>query len=118
MEAGSAVAVVLNKKILGMLSDLCNFENKPKEELFKRVLRNTTLYKPQYEKTSLRGFRHGLTQTGLCSYRRWLGARNFKFRKKTNLCVAKTKVLICFLKMGPICLCIMNTKNEICRPAS
>ena len=35
---------------------------------------------PRYEKTGLRGFRPGLTQTRLYSYRRWLEARNFVFR--------------------------------------
>ena len=36
---------------------------------------------PRSEKTGLRGFRPGLTQTGLYSHRRWLEARNFGFRK-------------------------------------
>ena len=31
-------------------------------------------YEPRCEKTGLRGFRPGLTQTGLCSQRRWLEA--------------------------------------------
>ena len=31
-------------------------------------------YEPRSEKTGLRGFRPGPTQTGLCSYRRWLEA--------------------------------------------
>ena len=38
-------------------------------------------YEPRCEKTGLRGFRPGLTQTGLCSHRRWLEALNFGFRK-------------------------------------
>ena len=32
------------------------------------------LYEPRYEKTGLRGFHTGLTQTGLYSHRRWLEA--------------------------------------------
>ena len=32
-----------------------------------------------YEKTDLRGFRPGPTQTGLYSHRRWLEASNFGF---------------------------------------
>ena len=31
-------------------------------------------HEPRSEKTGLRGFRPGPTQTGLCSYRRWLEA--------------------------------------------
>ena len=38
-------------------------------------------YEPHRKKTGLRGFRRGLTQTGLYSYRRWLEAGNFGFRK-------------------------------------
>ena len=34
------------------------------------------------EKTCLRGFRPGPPKTGLYSYRRWLEARDFGFRKK------------------------------------
>ena len=56
------------------------------------------LSEPRSEKTSLRGFRPGPTQTGLCSYRRWLEAWNFGFRKKRDctIRVAKTKALISF----------------------
>ena len=56
------------------------------------------IYEPRYEKTGLRGFRPGPTQTGLCSHRRWLETRNFGFRKKRNctIRVAKTKALISF----------------------
>ena len=35
---------------------------------------------PRCEKTGLRGFRPGPTQTSLYSYRRWLEASNFGFR--------------------------------------
>ena len=34
----------------------------------------TSTYEPRSAKTGLRGFRPGLTQTTLCSYRRWLEA--------------------------------------------
>ena len=34
----------------------------------------TMVNEPRCEKTGLRGFRPGPTQTGLCSYRRWLEA--------------------------------------------
>ena len=37
--------------------------------------------KPRCEKTGLRGFRPGPTQTGLYSHRRWFEACNFVFRK-------------------------------------
>ena len=40
------------------------------------------LYVLRHEKTGLRGFRPGLTQTVLCSYRRWLEARNLGCRKR------------------------------------
>ena len=36
---------------------------------------------PRREKTGLRGFRLGPTQTGMYSHRRWLEAGNFGFRK-------------------------------------
>ena len=44
------------------------------------------------------GFRCGPTQTRLYSYRRWLKAGNFVFRKKRDcaIYVAKTKALISF----------------------
>ena len=56
------------------------------------------LYEPRCEKTSLRGFRPGPTQTRLYSYRRWLETGNFEFRKKRDctIHVAKTKALISF----------------------
>ena len=37
-------------------------------------------YELRSEKTGLRGFRPGPTQTGLYSQRRWLEARDFEFR--------------------------------------
>ena len=55
-------------------------------------------FEPRCEKTGLRGVRPGPTQTGLYSYRRWLEARNFVFRKwrDCTISVAKTKSLISF----------------------
>ena len=46
----------------------------------------------------LSGFRPGTTQTRLYSYRRWLEALNFRFRKKRDctIYVSKTKALISF----------------------
>ena len=46
----------------------------------------------------LRGFRPGLTQTGLNNYKRWLEAGNFGFMKQRDctIYVAKTKALISF----------------------
>ena len=58
-------------------------------------------YEPRCEKTGLQGFRPGLTQTGLCSYRRQLEAWNFAFRKKRD---AKTKALVsCAVTAQLIC---------------
>ena len=56
------------------------------------------IYEPRSEKTGLRGFRPGPTQTGLYSHRRWLEAGNFVFRKYRDctIRVAKTKALISF----------------------
>ena len=53
---------------------------------------------PRREKTGLRGFRPGLTQTNLYSHRSRLDACNFGFKKKRNFTirVAKTKALISF----------------------
>ena len=53
------------------------------------------LYVLRHEKTGLRGFRPGLTQTVLCSYRRWLEARNLGCRKRDcTIRIVKTKALI------------------------
>ena len=56
------------------------------------------LYEPRCEKTSLRGFRPGPTQSRLYYHTRWLQAGNFVFRKKRycTIHVAKTKALISF----------------------
>ena len=51
------------------------------------------IIEPLCEKTGLRGFRPGLTQTGLYSQRSRLEHRNFGFKKKKRnctICVAKT----------------------------
>ena len=55
-----------------------------------------TLSQPRLNKTCLRDFRPGSTQTGLYSHRRWLQALHFGFRKKMdcNIYVTKTKTLI------------------------
>ena len=55
-------------------------------------------YEPRCEKTGLRGFRLGLTQTRLYDHTRWLEAEYFVFRKKSQcpIYVAKTKALISF----------------------
>ena len=77
------------------------------EESLKPLARNVHvpvitihLNEPRCEKTGLRGFRQGPTQTGLYSDRRWLEARNFGFRKKRDctICVPKTKALISICK--------------------
>ena len=56
-------------------------------------------HEPRCEKTGLRGFRTGPTQTRLYSHTRWLEAGNFGFRKKRDctIRVAKTKALISFV---------------------
>ena len=58
-------------------------------------------------KTGLRGFRPGPTQTGLHSYRRYLEAWNFGFRKKGDctIRVAKTKALISFAVIAKL-ICV------------
>ena len=72
---------------------------------------------PRYEKTGIRGFRPGLTQTGLCSHRIWLEACNFGFRKKRDctIRVAKTKALISFAVTAKlICLFVFaNAKKNV-----
>ena len=37
------------------------------------IMEHCTIIEPRCEKTGLRGFRPGPTQTGLYSHRRWLG---------------------------------------------
>ena len=57
-----------------------------------------TLCEPRFEKTGLRGFRPGPTETGLYSSRRWLEACKFVYKKKRDCTIylAKTKALISF----------------------
>ena len=54
------------------------------------------IYEPCSEKTSLRGFRPGSSQTYLYSHWRWLETWNFVLRKKWDftICLVKNKVLI------------------------
>ena len=47
-----------------------------------------------YEKTCLRGFRPGLTQTGQYSHRRWIEAFGLRKKRDCTIDVAKTKALI------------------------
>ena len=75
-------------------------------------LLNLTHYEPRFEKTGLRGFRPGPTQTGLYNYRRLPEAGNFGFRKYRNctLHVAKTKALISFAVTAQlICVFVFAT---------
>ena len=55
-------------------------------------------FEPRREKTGLRDFRPGPTQTGLYKLRSRLEAGNFGFKKKRKytIRVAKTKALISF----------------------
>ena len=64
-------------------------------------------HEPRCEKTGLRGFRPGSTQTGLYNYTRWLEACNFVYRKSRycTICVAKTKALISFVVTAKL-ICI------------
>ena len=63
-------------------------------------------FEPRREKTGLRGFRPGPTQTDLYSHRSRLGLRNLGFKKKRDctIRVAKIKALISFaVTAKPIC---------------
>ena len=65
------------------------------------------MYEPCCVKTSLRGSRPILTQTGLYSHRRWLEAWNFVFSKKRDHTIyeVKTKVMIsCAVTVQLICV--------------
>ena len=66
--------------------------------LIVKNIRITFSFEPRRQKTGLRGFRPGPTQTGLYSHRRWLETWNFGFRKQRDctIQVAKTKTLISF----------------------
>ena len=65
-------------------------------------------------KTDLRGFRPGLTQTGLYSHRRWLEAGNFVFKMKrdSTMHVEKTITLIsCAVNAKLICAFVFANAN-------
>ena len=65
---------------------------------FSLLTNMSTQYEPRRQKTGLRGFRPGPTQTGLYSCWRWLETWNFGSRKQRycTIQVAKTKALISF----------------------
>ena len=70
---------------------------------------------PRYEKTGLRGFRSGPTQTGLYSHRRWPEAGKFVYRKYRDrtIRVAKTKALISFaVNAKLICVFVFAYANN------
>ena len=63
-------------------------------------------YEPRRKKTRLQGFRPGLTQTSLYSFRKRLEAQNLGFKKKRNFTISilKTKALIsCAVTAQLIC---------------
>ena len=61
-----------------------------------------------YNETNILGFRPGLTQTGLCSHRRCLEARNFGFRKWRDCTIqeVKTKAQISFAVTAKKLICV------------
>ena len=63
---------------------------------------------PCCEKTGLRDFRPGQTQTRLYNHTRWLEAGNFVFRKKRDctIYVVKIKALISLVYAKLICVFI------------
>ena len=74
----------------------------------------TAIYEPRCEKTGLRGFRPGPTQTGLYSHGKWLEASNFGPRKKRDctIRVTKTKALISFAATAkPICFFVSHMQK-------
>ena len=88
-----SISITMVHRIFSILSTIC---------IWCRNLITDRRYEPRHEKTCLRGFRPGPTQTGLCSLRRQLEAGNFGFRKKRDCTfgVAKTKALISFTVCG------------------
>ena len=48
-------------------------------------------FEPRSEKTVIRGFRPGPTQTELYNHIRWLGAGKFGFRKKRDCTIRVAK---------------------------
>ena len=55
------------------------------------ALKVDKIIEPRFEKTGLRGFRPGPTQTGPYSYRKWLESCNFVFRKKRDCTIRAAK---------------------------
>ena len=77
---------------------------------------DATSYEPRREKTGLRGFQPGLTQTDMYSPRSSIEARNFGFNKKRKctIRVAKTKALISFAVTAKlICAFVLLGKNPV-----
>ena len=81
-----------------MSGQTCSFGSNCTEAVRSASALFVILIEPRCEKTGLRGFRPGPTQTRLYSHIRWLEARNFGFRKLRDctIYVAKTKTLISF----------------------
>ena len=86
------------------------------------IMTVSDIYEPRCEKTGLRGFRTGPTQTGLYSHRRWLKALNFGFRKQGDRTInlAKTKALISFAVSAKlICVFVFaHTKSRFSHDAA
>ena len=73
---------------------------------FQSYINVVFIIEPRRKKIGLLCFRPGLTRAGVCSYRRWLEANKFPFRKKRNctIRVAKTNALIgCAVTAHLIC---------------
>ena len=67
-------------------------------KIWLNIISKFNINEPRREKTGLRGFQPGLTQTDMYSPRSSIEARNFGFNKKRKctIRVAKTKALISF----------------------
>ena len=83
-------------------------------------------YKLGGEKIRLRGFLQGQVQSGLCSHRRWLEARNFGFKKdrdctifganpKALISCAITEQLICAFVFACAKLGFLMTRLNTCK---
>ena len=68
--------LILNANIQKLL------EEKQQNQVSIVLRKPICIFEPRCEKTGLRGFRPGPTQTGLYCHRRWLEALNFGFRKE------------------------------------
>ena len=81
-----------------LTSPLTHFKIQARHWSFPMVRISHVTFEPRREKTGLRDFRPGLTETGLYSHRRWLETWNFGFGKQRDctIQVAKTKALISF----------------------